>query len=84
MSAADSLAVKRFVDAINGQIKLHIANGHTMVYANVVTTSPLTILVDGSQTAVPSVKDRAYTPSIGDRVYVHVVRNQYVVAGAIG
>lgn len=84
MSAADDLEVARFVRAVNDQIKLHIGNGHTMAFGNVVTASPLTILVDGSQTPVPAVKDRDYAPSIGDRVYAHVVRHQYVVAGAIG
>ena len=83
MKAADQLEVDRFVRAVNDQIKAHIANGHTMAFGNVVATSPLTVRVDGSTTPAPAHRDAAYSPTVGDRVYIHIVRNQNVIAGAV-
>lgn len=38
--------------------------------AFVTTTSPLTVTPAGASTALPALKDEAYTPTIGDRVAV--------------
>ena len=83
VSAQEELAVARFVRALNDQIKQHAAKMHRMEFGNVTQVSPLLVLIDGSQTSVPCFSDVSYTPTLGDRVYLHIVRNQNVVAGAI-
>lgn len=83
MSAQDKLEIARFVQAVNDQIKAHIGNGHTMAFGTIVTTSPLTVRIDGSTTPAPANRDASYAPSIGDRVYVHIVRNQNVIGGKV-
>jgi len=83
MTAADGLEVKRFARAIDDQIRQHVALMGRVEYGTVVTTSPLTVLIDGSQTPGPAHRDSSYTPTSGDRVYVHIIRNQYLVAGEV-
>ena len=83
MNAAEQLELDRFVQALNNQIRAHMSTGHTMAYGTVSAVSPLTVLLDGSATPAPCFRDASYSPTAGDRVYVHNIRNQNVVAGKL-
>ena len=84
MSALEQLEITKFMRTLNRHIASHIAKVPKVEYGIVAQVSPLLVTIDGSLTPTTAVKDALYAPTVGDRVYVHIVRNQVVVAGAIG
>jgi hypothetical protein len=49
----------------------------------VTTTSPLTVTIDSSSTAVPALRLAAYTPVVADRVAVIRQGSQLLILGKV-
>lgn len=84
MASADAVFLMRIVRTIRGEIAKAASTGPDIQYGNVTQVSPLKVLLDGSTTATTAYKDATYSPVVGDRVLIHIVRNEPVVAFKIG
>ena len=54
-----------------------------LLTGTVAASSPLTVLVDGASTAVPSRRLASYTPAVGDRVLAARYGSTLVVLGRL-
>lgn len=82
MSAADQIAIQRLVRAVNKKLAKATANTPDIQGGIVQSTSPLTVLMPGAKTAAPAYAlPGASGVQVGQKVLVHMVRNELYVAG---
>jgi hypothetical protein len=84
LSAQDRIEMRKFIGELHAAIASHIQKTHYIEYGTVKQVSPLLVQADGQVTPKPAAKNASYSPALNDRVLMHVVRNQQVVAFAIG
>lgn len=84
MDPSEEVELRRLIRAIRSAIEGHMGGVARVVYGTVKQVSPLEVLIDGSVTQVPAYKHKGYAPTLDDRVFIHMVRGEPVVADAIG
>lgn len=80
----ESLFVRRFTRAIRRMVLTLIAQHAVDVrYGAVSGTAPFEVVLDGATNATPAVASGGYTPTVGDRVFVLVVRHEQIVVNKL-